>query len=167
MSQFEKFVTEGNEKAQELAEAGRQCWSRSKSKDNAAGKRGRCMQLCSMRPASTAWWRNRKIAKSSCPSRKKSGFFVDKKRENTRHRTEWCAEANRYRCTRCGRGSKYMKMPGKCTGPKFLPKSLGKWRRRHLGGHDLVRSMDRLKKRERRTISWQTEGVGWITKVRG
>ena len=56
---------------------------------------------------------------------------------------EWCAEAGRYRCMRCGRGSKNMKMPGRCTGPKFLSKSLGKWRRRHLGGHDLVRRMDR------------------------
>ena len=62
-----------------------------------------------------------------------------------KYRTEWCAEANRYRCMRCGRGSKYMKMPGRCTGPKFLSKSLGKWRRRHLGGHDVVRRMDRQK----------------------
>ena len=53
------------------------------------------------------------------------------------------AEADRYRCMRCGRGSKYMKMPGRCNGPKFLSKGLGKWRRRHLGGHDLVRRMDR------------------------
>ena len=61
-----------------------------------------------------------------------------------KHRTEWCAEANRYRCMRCGQGSKYMKMPGKCTGPKFLSNNWGKWRRRHLGGHHLVRRMDRL-----------------------
>ena len=37
-----------------------------------------------------------------------------------------------------------MKMPGKCTGPKILVKKFEKWRRRHLGGHDLVRSIDRL-----------------------
>ena len=36
-----------------------------------------------------------------------------------------------------------MKMPERCTGPKLLSKSLGKWSRRHLGGHDLVRRMDR------------------------
>ena len=35
---------------------------------------------------------------------------------------------------RCMRGSKYMKMPGKRIGPKFLAKSVGKWDRRHLGG---------------------------------
>ena len=69
--------------------------------------------------------------------------FVEKKSEQTMHQTEWCAEAKEYRCMRCGRGSKYMKMPGRCTGPKFLSKSLAKWRRPHLGGHDLVRRMDR------------------------
>ena len=58
-------------------------------------------------------------------------------------RMEWCAEADRYRCMRCGRASIKMKMPGKCTGPKFLSKSLEKGRRRHLEGHDLVRRMDR------------------------
>ena len=60
-----------------------------------------------------------------------------------KHRTEWCAEEDRYRCMRCGRGSKYMKMPDRCYGPKLMSKSFGKWRRRHLGGHDLVRRMDR------------------------
>ena len=32
-----------------------------------------------------------------------------------KHHTEWCAQANKYRCVRCGRSSKYVKMPGKCT----------------------------------------------------
>ena len=36
-----------------------------------------------------------------------------------------------------------MKMPGRCTGPKFLSKSLGKWGRRYLGVRDLIRRMDR------------------------
>ena len=36
-----------------------------------------------------------------------------------------------------------MKTLGKCTGPKFLSQILEKWRRRHLGGHDLVGRMDR------------------------
>ena len=95
--------------------------------------------------------------KNSSLSRKKSGFpLVDGKSEGTKHRTEWCAEADRYRCMRCGRGSKCMKLPGRCTGPKFLSKSLGKWRRRHLGGHDLVRRMDR-----------QGEVLTWCRKCSG
>ena len=77
------------------------------------------------------------------PKPKEKWFFVDKRRERIKHRTEWCAEANRYRCMRCGNGSKCMKMPGRCDGPKFLSKRLGKWGRRHLGGHDFVRRMDR------------------------
>ena len=36
-----------------------------------------------------------------------------------------------------------MKMPGTCTGPKKLSESLETWGRRHLGGHDLVRRIDR------------------------
>ena len=62
------------------------------------------------------------------PMPKEKWSFVDKRSEGMKHRTEWCAEANRYRCMGCGRGSKYVKMPGKCTGP---------W------GHDLARRMDR------------------------
>ena len=77
------------------------------------------------------------------PKPKEKWIFVDKKSEETKHRTEWCAEAEKYRCMRCGRGSKYMKMPGKRTGPKYLSENVGKWRKRHLGGHDLVRRVDR------------------------
>ena len=42
-------------------------------------------------------------------------IFVDKKREETKHRTEWCAVTSKCRCMRRGRGSKYMKMKGTCT----------------------------------------------------
>ena len=77
------------------------------------------------------------------PRPKAKWSFVDKRRERMKHRTEWCAEADRYRCMRCGRESKDMKMSGKCTGPNLLSSRLGKWRSRHLGGHDLVRRMDR------------------------
>ena len=45
------------------------------------------------------------------PKPKEKWRFVDRKSEGMKHRTEWCAEANRYRCVRCGRGNKYMKMP--------------------------------------------------------
>ena len=61
------------------------------------------------------------------PKPKEKWVFVENKSENMKHRTEWCAEADRYRCMRCGRGCKYMKMPGKCTGPIILTKSLAKW----------------------------------------
>ena len=61
------------------------------------------------------------------PQPKDKLIFVDKKMEETRHRTEWCAATGRYRCMRCGRGSKYMKMKGKCVGPMYLEHCLGRW----------------------------------------
>ena len=58
MSQFERFVTEGDEKADELAKAGaildEGVWQKQEQK-LCSRKERRCMQHCSMRPASTAW----------------------------------------------------------------------------------------------------------------
>ena len=59
------------------------------------------------------------------------------------HRTEWCAETNEYRCMRCGRRCEYVRIPGTCAGPQFLSKFLETLGKRHVGGHDLVRRMDR------------------------
>ena len=78
------------------------------------------------------------------PKPKEKWSFTDKKSEETKHRTEWCAEAERYRCTRCGSGSKYMKDARKMYRTKISANNKsGKWGRRYLGGHDLVRRMDR------------------------
>ena len=74
---------------------------------------------------------------------KEQWIFVDKQRKETKHRTNCCGEANKYRCMRCGRGSQYMKMQGKCIRPKNTCQNFGKWRKRHLGGHDKVRRLDR------------------------
>ena len=60
------------------------------------------------------------------PTQKETWIFVVLKREETKHRTEWCAEADGYRCMRCGRGSKYMKMRRKCTRPKLWSKKVRK-----------------------------------------
>ena len=46
----------------------------------------------------------------------------------------WCTETDKYRCMRYGRGSKHMKMSGRCTGRKLLSESSGKWDRGQLGG---------------------------------
>ena len=58
------------------------------------------------------------------PKPKEESIFVDQKREEMKHRTEWCAEVNKYRCMRCGRGGECMKMPEKCTGPNICRKIL-------------------------------------------
>ena len=43
------------------------------------------------------------------PRTKEKWIFVDQKSEELKHQTGWCAQANKYRCMRCGRGSKCMK----------------------------------------------------------
>ena len=124
MSHFEKFVTEGNEKTDELAKAGALldegfvAEARAKTMQQECEKR--CMQPCSMQPAFTVLWKNGRTVKSSSRSLKNCGHSWTRKKKETKHRTEWCAEANKYRCMVCGRGSKYKKMPGKCTRPKYL-----------------------------------------------
>ena len=71
MSQFEKFVAEGNEKADELAR--RICiWWKRGQRQCSKREREKCVQLCSMHPVLTAWWRNGKIFKSSSRSQKKN-----------------------------------------------------------------------------------------------
>ena len=40
------------------------------------------------------------------PKPKEKWSLIETKSENIKHRTEWRAEADRYRCMRCGRGSK-------------------------------------------------------------
>ena len=54
----------------------------------------------------------RKDCEELKPKPKEKWRFLDQKREDTKHRTEWFAQANKYRCMRCGRSSRYMKMPG-------------------------------------------------------
>ena len=122
MTHFEKFVTDGNEKADELAKAGAMLdegfMAQTGAKKRFSGNEKRCTQ-----PAFIAWWRSGKTVEKSSHSQKKSGPSVDERREETRHRTEWCTAVSKYRCMRCGRGSEYMKMQGKCTGPKFVAKN--------------------------------------------
>ena len=108
-----------------------QCWKkgswRKQEQRQCSRSEKRCMQRCSVQPAFTAQWKNGRTVMSSIKLKPKEKWtFVDQKREETKHRTEWCAEASKYRCMRCGRGSKCMKMPGKCTVPKYLSKKLGK-----------------------------------------
>ena len=127
MSQFERFVAEGNGKADELAKAGAML-----DEGFMAGARAETVQqereevyaaeqyAASLHCLVEQW----KDCEELKPKPKEKWIFVDKKSEETKHRTEWCAEADRYRCVRCGKGSKKMKMPGTCTGPKLLSKNL-------------------------------------------
>ena len=125
MSHFEKFVTEGNEKADELAKEGAlldegfMAEARAETMQEEREEVYAAFRYAASFHCLVEEWKDCEELK---PKPKEKWTFVDQKREKTKHRTEWCAEADRYRCMRCGRGSTYMKMPGKCTGPKLLPK---------------------------------------------
>ena len=145
MTNIESFVTKGSEKADELAEAGAmpdQGYGRSESCYCETGERGsvHSLAICSQLPLFSGGQEN---CEDFRPKPKEKLYFVDRRRERVMHRTEWCAEANKCRCMRCGKGSKYIKMTGRCEDQNSCQKKLGKWRSRHLGGHDLVRRMER------------------------
>ena len=87
----------------------------SKSKDNAAREREEvCAALqCAASFRCLEEWKDCEKLK---PKPKEKLTLVDEKKEGTKHRTDWCAETNKYRCMRCGRGSEYMSMQGNVQG---------------------------------------------------
>ena len=84
MSHFEKFVTDGNEKVDELAKAGAMLEegfvAGSGQKTVQQEREKKCTQPCSTQPACTVWWKNGTIVKNSSRSQNKSEFFVNKKK---------------------------------------------------------------------------------------
>ena len=87
MSQFEKFVAEGSEKADELAKAGanvgRRIYGGSDGKDSPARTR---RGVCSSAVRGQLSLLSRTMVK---PKPKEKWIFVDQKGEKTNHRTEW------------------------------------------------------------------------------
>ena len=83
MSQFEKLVTDGNEKADELAKVGAML-----DEGYMAEARAPTMQqereevYAALQWACTAWWRNGKTVKSSSRSQKKCEFSWKRKGGN-------------------------------------------------------------------------------------
>ena len=116
MSQFERFVTEGTEKADELAKAGAMldegfmAEARAETMQQEREEVYAALQYAASFHFLVEQWKDCEELK---PKPKEKWIFVDKKSEETKHRTEWCAEADKYRCMRCGRGSKYMKEDAK------------------------------------------------------
>ena len=127
MSQFKNFVTDDNEKADELAKAGAivdevfMVETSAKTMQQEREEVDAALQYAASFHCSVEEWKDCEELK---PKPKEKWAFVDKKSDESKHRTERCAEANKYRCMRCGRISKYMKMPVKCKGPKILSKNV-------------------------------------------
>ena len=103
MTQLERFVAEGNEKADELAKAGAM-----RDEGFLAEARAETMK----QEREEVYVALQYAASFPC--------LVEEWKDCEELKPKPNAEADRYRCVRCGRGSKYMKMSGRCNGPKFL-----------------------------------------------
>ena len=105
MSHFEKFVTEGNGKADDLANAGAMLDERvyGGSERQCSRSEKRCTQLCSTAASFHCLVEEWTDCEELKPKPKEKLIFVDQKKEGTKHRTEWWAETNKYRCMRCGK----------------------------------------------------------------
>ena len=101
MSHFEKFVTEGNEKADELAKAGALLDEGFMAETRAKTVQQEREEVCAALHYAASFhclveeWKDCEEFK---PKLQERWIFVDKRREETEHQTEWCAEANKYRC---------------------------------------------------------------------
>ena len=107
---FEKFVTDGNEKADELAKAGAMLDEGFMAKTTAKTVQQERKEVhAALQYAASIHClaEECKNCEELKPQPNEKWIFVDKNSEETTHRTEWCAEANKYRCMRCGRGCKY------------------------------------------------------------
>ena len=91
MSLFEKFIIGGNEIEKKERGGMEEIWRR-EERALSSRKERRFMQHCKMQLVFTVWWKNGKIVNSLGQSFQRS--------EAKKHRTEWCAAANKYRCMR-------------------------------------------------------------------
>ena len=111
MSHFEKFVTEGNEKADELAKAGAMldkgfmAEARAKTVQQEREELYAALQKTASFHCLVEEWKDCEEMK---PKPKEKVECRGSEKDKSKHRTEWCAEANKYRCMRCGRDSQYM-----------------------------------------------------------
>ena len=125
MTNIERFVSEGNEKADELAKAGAMlnegfmAEARAETMPQERKEVYVALQHAASFHCLVEEWKD---CEELRPKPKEKCFFVDNGRVRIKHRTEWC-----------GKGSKYMKMSGRCDGPKFLSKRLGTWCRNCSG----------------------------------
>ena len=122
MSQFEKFVVDGNEKTDELAKAGAMLAEGLMAQTRAKTVRQEREDAC----AALQYAASSHCLVEDWNDCEEKWIFVDKKREETKHGTEWCAVTSRYRCVRCGRGSKVQEDVRKMHRAEISDKELGK-----------------------------------------
>ena len=104
MSLFEKFITEGNEKADDPAKEGAMldggfmAQARASTVQQEKGEVYAASFHCLVEEL--------KDCEELEPKPTEKWTFVNQKGEAKKHQTEWCATANKCRCVRCGRNSK-------------------------------------------------------------
>ena len=104
-SHFEKFVTEGMKKADELAKAGEMLDEGFMAEARAETKQQEREEVHAALQYAASFHclvEELKDCDELKLKPKEKWIFVDQKKEETKHRTEWCAEAEKYRCMRCG-----------------------------------------------------------------
>ena len=125
MSHFEKFVTAGNEKADELAKAGAMldegfmAEARAETMQQEREEVYAALQYVASFHCLVEQWKD---CESSRLSQRKADFRGKGEREYEASNRVACESRLVSMCEMCG--SKYMKMQGRCSGPKFVPKSL-------------------------------------------
>ena len=99
MSQFEKFVTAGNEKADDLAKAGAildegyMAEAKAETMPHEREELYVALQYAVSFHCLVEQWKD---CEELRPKAKEKWRFVEKKSENLKHRTEWCSEALMY-----------------------------------------------------------------------
>ena len=125
MSLFEQFITEGNEKANELAndgammDGGEMAKMRTSTVQQKREDVHAALQCAASFNCLVEEWQ---ACKELWAKPKEKCTSVDRQVEAKNHRTEGRAAASKDRCMRCGRSSNKMKMPRTCEGPRGLEK---------------------------------------------
>ena len=111
MSLFQKFITEGHEKADELAQEGAWLDGGDMAQVRAITIQHERDEVCAALQYADSFHclvEEGKDCEELRPKPKEKLVFGNKRGEAKKHRTEWCVAANAYRCMRCGRSSNNM-----------------------------------------------------------
>ena len=96
MTQFDKLVTKGNERANELAKAGAMLDEGFMETRAKTVQQERIRSVCSFAVCGQFSLSRQRNWKDLKPRPKEKWIFVQKKSEESKHRTEWCANASKY-----------------------------------------------------------------------
>ena len=140
VSLFEKFITEGKEKAGEPAKEGAMMDGGGMARIRASTFQQQREEVCAA-PHYAASFHCLVEERQDCEELKpkpkeKWTFIMDRKQEAKKHRMECCALASKNRCMRCGRSNKQIKLPGTCEGPRWQGKDpqqkFKRWSKQHI-----------------------------------